>query len=127
MTLFSSNLLIQKSDPTFIAVSKFCCPVCWHLLTRTSLGGDGCARGRHSTVSPVELPPGLPCNILETMVSEFKGHLKTEIANLKLPDGSFIPGHCRDYSRESTSCYSVKSDKSGSHPEDSESPWPSGL
>jgi hypothetical protein len=58
------------------------------------------------------------------MVSEFKDHLKMEIANLKPPVESFLLGHYRNYSHRSISCDSIKSDKSASiHLEDFESSW----
>jgi len=66
----------------------------------------------------------LRSHILETMVSEFKEHLRMEIANLKALVRSFLPGHYHGYSCKSIFCYSIKSDKSANtHPEVSESSW----
>jgi hypothetical protein len=39
--------------------------------------------GCHSTISPVQLPPGLSVNILEAMTKKFEGYLDIELAILQ--------------------------------------------
>jgi hypothetical protein len=36
----------------------------------------------HSSLSPVELPPWLPRDILEKMVTKYKSHLRVQVAKM---------------------------------------------
>ena len=73
-------------DQTAIAVSRLCCPVCWELLDVLKGPDDQFnrfgVRGRHPTVYPVELPPWLPRNVLEEMVTRFERILTEKISNM---------------------------------------------
>src|SRR6266576_501193 len=64
-----------------IGVSKLCCPVCWDLLLllKAKYIGKGeedvqafNVRGRHPMLYEVELPLGLPLDILQAMVETYE-------------------------------------------------------
>ncbi|THH07448.1 hypothetical protein EW146_g9313 [Bondarzewia mesenterica] len=80
--------ILETSQNTKIAVSKLCssCPVCWELLKFLSDGEDKYqARGYHTTITPVELPRGLPGDIMQRMVDKFRGYLRTQLNKLPEP------------------------------------------
>ena len=67
-------------------MSKLCCPVCWeliHLLQERSGTQDYNVYGCHSTVYPLQLPPGLPIDVLVKMTEKFEGHLGCELSLLQ--------------------------------------------
>jgi hypothetical protein len=37
-------------------------------------------RGRHSCMSPVQLPPGLPADVMEEMITRFRAYVLAEIS-----------------------------------------------
>jgi len=75
--------LIKNLNPDIIAVSKLSCPVCYELLL--VLRGDAPIfklRGRHSCMSPVQLPSGLPRDVIQSMISTFRTHLLSAISTM---------------------------------------------
>jgi hypothetical protein len=69
-------------NPKDVAVSKLCCPACGELiglLQKRSNATEYNIYGCHSTVFPVQLPPGLNVDILEAMTVKFEGYLDVEL------------------------------------------------
>lgn len=72
-----------------ISVSKLCCPVCWELLEvlrpkiPTHIPPPTLVvRGFHSDIYPLMLPPGLPSDDYDEMVSRFLRYLGEELVAL---------------------------------------------
>jgi len=64
-----------------ITVSKLCCPVCWDLLALLKINGEHpVVRGRHPSLSPVDLPPWLPTGTVTAMVALYRNRLLKELA-----------------------------------------------
>ncbi|KAF8330282.1 hypothetical protein F5887DRAFT_83083 [Amanita rubescens] len=63
-----------------ISVSKLCCPVCWHLLTKV-LGKTSSiqARGCHSVIYPVVLPDWLSQEDEASMLQCFRQYLRRHL------------------------------------------------
>ena len=67
-------------------MSKLCCPACGELiglLQRRSNATEYNIYGCHSTIFPVQLPPGLSVDILKEMTMKFEGYLDVELALLQ--------------------------------------------
>jgi hypothetical protein len=64
---------------TNLAVSKLCCPACWHLLGLLQDTRFG-VRGHHHKMFPMELPPWLPKDYAQLMVDELRRMLCSEIS-----------------------------------------------
>ena len=67
-------------------MSKQCCPACWELiqlLQERSGTSDYNVYSYHSTVFPVQLPPGLPIDVLVAMTKKFEVHLDRELSLLQ--------------------------------------------
>lgn len=64
-------------------MSKLCCPVCWELLKvlrdKTETFN---VRGRHCTISPIDLPAWLPKADVREMITRFRFHLKAEVVSM---------------------------------------------
>jgi len=63
-------------------MSRPCCPVCWILLETMGAKKGFAARGFHSAILPVVLPPSLPQDIRDQMVMRFRGYLRTRLNQL---------------------------------------------
>jgi|HubBroStandDraft_3_1064219.scaffolds.fasta_scaffold42557_4 hypothetical protein len=102
-----------------VAVSKLCCPTCWDFLDvlRRDEGDPGHfrARGRHTTVYPVELPQWLPPRVCLEMVNRFRSHLRNQLAYMvsrqKSPVKLNFRQHSRTHSVESDSSFNTTSSK----------------
>ena len=66
-----------------IAVSKFCCPVCWELLRILRNDGNFHVDGYHRTLTQVELPEWLPLEIVVKITARFEEILLQQIKTLK--------------------------------------------
>ena len=70
-------------DQTIIAVSKWCCPVCWELL---DILRNKCkrfhVRGQHATLFPIELPSWLSEDCMDEMISRFKQIVRDELVDM---------------------------------------------
>jgi hypothetical protein len=71
-----------------VAVSKPCCPTCWDLMyiLRGSEKDHFLVRSCHSMVYPVELPPWLPKDVCQEMVSRFHKHLVAQLQIMTVAD-----------------------------------------
>ena len=99
-------------------MSTLTCPVCWELLV--ILRGNTSnfrVRGRHSCMSPVQLPPGLPEHVMEKMICQFRTYLLSEICTMvnKSTEGRQTR-HNSTRSLESHSGLTVASYESGDNP-----------
>ena len=73
-------MLLQHWKENLIAVSKLCCPVCWDLLALLKINGEHpVVRGRHASLSPVDLPPWLPTGTVTAMVALYRNRLLKEL------------------------------------------------
>ena len=100
-------------DPSVIAASKLCCPICWELLSILRPDDAFHVRGHHSTVYPVELPSWLPDDTVQEMLDRFTNFLSREITTMIAEDRiAQKQGHLRTTSLESNSGLSVASDDS---------------
>ena len=89
---FIINYLRFKNLKTgAISVSKLCCPVCWDLLDIMSASSNHQSKpvfsvaGNHDTVYYVALPPIIPRDILNKMISRFRGYLCHLVQQLAQP------------------------------------------
>ena len=104
-----------------IAVSKLCCPICWELLdVLRGNSEDFEVRGRHTTIYPVELPPWLPTEYMEQMVTRLRKYLTDELIIMMAQDADSEEAeasetHSRTPSLQSDSGYSTTSDDSILH------------
>jgi hypothetical protein len=69
-------------DKSAIGVSKRCCPVCTRLLGLLFPNDRMDICGTHRTVYPCSLPPWLPQDIVEKMVSIYEDELRTILHDL---------------------------------------------
>ena len=102
-----ANLMPQSYN---IAVSKFCCPVCWELLKVLNETNDHnlefVVRAHHSHLYPVCLPPWLPDHVMNRMIECFGKKLYKQLCLLPSQPASevprsFVPGHYKNLSLES--------------------------
>lgn len=94
------NNVLQDMDLQAVAVSKLCCPACWEFLRL--MGGEDenfKARGRHSAVCQVHLPPWIDEDIAKAMVERFMTHLRVELARFNKKNTAKT--HARSSSSES--------------------------
>ncbi len=107
-----------------IGVSKLCCPVCWDLLLllKAKYIGKGeedvqafNVRGRHPMLYEVELPLGLPLDILQAMVETYELKLYDQLFSLS-SETRYQNRHKRTHSSQSDR--SVNSAVSGTLDED---------
>jgi len=71
-------------------------------------------RGHHSSMYPVQLPPGLPRDVIETMISTFQAHLLSAICvMMDREETQHRKAHRPSNSIESNSGLSVASNVSG--------------
>jgi hypothetical protein len=89
---FDHNPQNLKTSP--LAVSKLCCPVCWDLLDIMTRDSEGVAAqamphfsllGHHSTIYPTALPPIIPENVQDQMISHFRSYLCNQLLQLRQP------------------------------------------
>src|SRR5882762_5291466 len=100
---FDSN---SESDSDFfkvynISVSQFCCPVCWNLidvLNKMSKKVKFVVRAQHLNLYPVCLPPWLPDDVLDEMITRFRKMLFEGFCNLRdiVQPSPFIGGHSKN-------------------------------
>lgn len=67
-------------------MSKRCCPACWELiqlLQEKSGTKFYNVYGHHSTVFPVQLPSGVPIDVLAKMIEIFESYLDRELSVLQ--------------------------------------------
>ena len=57
--------------------------------------------GHHSTVFPIQLPPGLSVDVLEAMTTKFEGYLDVELALLQANRKNGLESQPRPPSRQS--------------------------
>ena len=97
-----------------IGVSKLCCPVCWDLLDvirrdvpvpMGALQDHFSVRGFHKTVYYEALPPGIPQEVHDKMVSRFQAYLRNQLGQLVQPT-TWVKTH---HSTQSSSGASVAS------------------
>lgn len=76
-------------DPRIAGISKPCCPACTLLLEYLFLDNPQPMHtcGSHHTIYPCSLPPWLPIEIIEKMVTTFGDILKRMLRKLAIPEG----------------------------------------
>jgi len=89
-----------------ISVSKFCCPVCDKLIQVLNDMNKNIkfqVREKHPNHYPVCLPPWLPDDVLEEMISRFRKMLYEKLCVLDGIDepSEFVRGHNKNLSVES--------------------------
>jgi len=70
--------------------------VCWDLLDLLrTIATEFSVRGRHSILSPVQLPSWLPRHILEAMITKYEKYLVQEVTIMMTPDCTQAAQHGR--------------------------------